>query len=138
MDGVCDRPDQPVQAGALPLQPGQMAPQSGQPVKVGIIQTRPNLGQLHPEGPVIQDVLEPVHLGRTVAAVAVFRHTAGLEQTDLVVPAQGAGGHPGQARQLLNGIFHADPSSAPIVAAAVTARSRAFFKLFLAIWIMSL
>ena len=66
------------------------------------------------------------------------KQAAGLEQTDLVVPAQGAGGHPGQARQLLNGIFHADPSSAPIVAAAVTARSRAFFKLFLAIWIMSL
>ena len=33
-----------------------------------------------------------------------------FQQIDLVVPAQRAGGHPGQARQLLNGIFHPSPS----------------------------
>ena len=66
----------------------------------GIVQTFLDLGQLHPEGPVIEDVLQPVHLRAAVVAVAALRHQAGLQQADLVVPAQGAGGHPGQARQL--------------------------------------
>ena len=30
--------------------------------------------------------------------------------SDLVVPAQSAGGHPGQARQFLNGVLHEHPS----------------------------
>ena len=92
----------------LPLQGGQMAPEDGQAVEGGIVQDFLRLGQLHPEGPVVQDVLEPVHLRRAVAAVSPLRPAGGLEQTDLVVPAQGAGGHPRQARQLLNGVFHFD------------------------------
>ena len=128
-DGVLHRADETVQLRLPRPQAIQVTAQGGQPVEGGIVQTFPDSGELHPEGPIVEDVPQPVHLGWSVVAVAGFRDTCGLEQTDLVVPAQGAGGHPGQARQFLNGIFHADPSSAPIVASAVTARSRAFFKL---------
>ena len=41
-----------------------------------------------------------------LAAVTALRPAGGLQQTDFVVPAQSAGGHSRQARQLLNGIFH--------------------------------
>ena len=94
----------------LRLQRGQVASQSGQTVKGGIVQTFLDPGQLHPEGPVIENVLQPVHLRPAVIAVAALRHPAGLQQANLVVPAQGAGGHPGQARQFLNGILHKHPS----------------------------
>ena len=87
-----------------------MLPQGGQPVEGGRVQTFPDAGQLHPEGPVKQDVLQPVHLGRTVISIAAPGHPTGLQQADLVVPAQGAGGHPRQARQFMDGIFHAVPS----------------------------
>ena len=105
-DGLSYRPDQALQPRPLRLQGGQVAAQGGQPVEGGVVQAPLDPGQLHPEGPVIEDVLKPVHLRRAVIAVPALRHPAGLQKTDFVVPAQGAGGHPGQARQGLNGIFH--------------------------------
>ena len=92
------------------FQCSQMAFQSGQTVKGGIIQTFFDPGQLHPESPVIENILQPVHFGPAIIAVAAFGDPAGLQQPDLVVPAQSAGGHPGQARQFLNGILHEHPS----------------------------
>ena len=87
-----------------------MAPERVQPVKGWIIQNGSDPGQLHPEGPVKQDLLEPVYLRPAVISVSILADAAGREQTDPVVSAQGAGGHPGQFRQLLNGVFHRRPS----------------------------
>ena len=87
-----------------------MAAQRGKPIEGGVIQAFSDLRQLHPEGAIIKNVLQAIHLSIAVVAVAAFSHPAGLQQADLVIPAQGAGGHPGQLRQLLNGIFHENPS----------------------------
>ena len=59
-----------------------------------------------PEAPERENPRHPPPPRPAVIAVATLRYPAGLQQPDLVVPAQGAGGHPGQARQLLNGILH--------------------------------
>ena len=109
-DGLFHRRDQFFQLCLAGLQIGQMPVQRGQPVEGGIVQTFPNMGQLHPQRPIIQNVLQPIYLLRAVVPVAAGGHPAGLQQADLVVPAQSAGGHPRQARQLLDGIFHVSPS----------------------------
>ena len=109
-DGVFHRSNQCLQPFLLGLQSGQVTAQRGQTVKGRIVQAFFDLCQLHPKRTIIENVLQSVDLCPAVIAVTALRHPAGLEQTDLVVPAQGAGGHPGQARQLLNGIFHVHPS----------------------------
>ena len=108
-----------------------MAPERVQPVKGWIIQNGSDPGQLHPEGPVIEDVLKPVHLRRAVIAVPALRHPAGLQKTDFVVPAQGAGGHPGQARQGLNGISSCIPPFFYSIAVDAASKSSIFSRFVL-------
>ena len=50
-----------------------MAPERVQPVKGWIIQNGSDPGQLHPEGPVKQDLLEPVYLRPAVISVSMLR-----------------------------------------------------------------
>lgn len=52
-DGIFHRPDQFLQPLMLCLQSRQVASQSSQPVKGGIVQTLFDFGQLHPEDPII-------------------------------------------------------------------------------------
>lgn len=76
--------------------------QRSQAVEGGRVKTLPNAGQLHPESPIKENVLQSINLLCTVIAVTTVRNPAGFEQADLVVPAQSTGGYPGQARQLVN------------------------------------
>ena len=108
--GSLDSQDQVIQPGPAGLQLCQVALQRRLAVKGRVIQNGLDGRQIQPQLPVEQNVLQPVQLLRTVEAVPGLRGPQGLQQPDLVVPAQSSGGDAGQLRQRLDGVFHEDPS----------------------------
>ena len=76
-------------AALLPLELAQVVPQGVQTAESGVVQTGLDPGQLHPQSPVKQDVLETVHLGGAIVAVAVLCiFGGGFKKAGLVVPHQ--------------------------------------------------
>ena len=101
-----------------------MSLQGAPPVKAAVGEHPADLLQGHLQGPVKENLLEEVHLGLAVDAVAVGSHPGGLEQANLVVVAQGAGADAGESGQLFNSVFHRCFLPASTVRADAAAKSR--------------
>ena len=71
-----------------------------------LIHDAPDLLQRESELPQKEHSVQPLHVCRSVQAIARFAPTARYEKTDLVVVVEGTNGHVRHSRHLANGVLH--------------------------------